>query len=113
MLFVLFDITYKKKLLKIMNKIQKKALYENIMRSISKTIKKRLNEDNDYEDYSYNINVCLDEIGDESLKAEVINNIKRMLGDILKIVGLLNDGDISYDEVNSVFTKIDKAISER
>ena len=36
-----------------------------------------------------------------------------MLGDILKIVGLLNDGDISYDEVNSVFRKIDKAISER
>lgn len=62
---------------------------------------------------SYNINVCLDEIGDESLKAEFINNIKRMLGDILKIVGLLNDGDISYDEVNSVFRKIDKAISER
>ena len=51
--------------------------------------------------------------GDESLKAEVINNIKRMLGDILKIVGLLNDGDISYDEVNSVFTKIDKTISGR
>ena len=49
--------------------------------------------------------------GDESLKAEVINNIKRMLGDILKIVGLLNDGDISYDEVNSIFSKIDKAIS--
>ena len=72
-----------------------------------------MNEDNDYEDYSYNINACLDEIGDESLKAEVINNIQRMLGDILKIVGLLNDDDISYDEVNSVFTKIDKKISGR
>ena len=36
-----------------------------------------------------------------------------MLGDIFKIVGLLNDGDISYDEVNSVFTKIDKTISGR
>ena len=93
--------------------MQKKELYENIMRSISKTIKKRLNEDNNYEDYSYNINVCLDETGDESLKAEVINNIKRMLGDILKIVGLLNDGDISYDEVNSIFSKIDKTISGR
>ena len=81
------------------------------MRSVSKTIKKRLNEDNEYEDYSYNINACLDEIGDESLKAEVINNIQRMLGDILKIVGLLNDDDISYDEVNTVFRKIDKAIS--
>lgn len=56
--------------------MQKKALYENIMRSVSKAIKKRLNEDNDYEDYSYNINVCLDKIGDESLKAEVINNIQ-------------------------------------
>ena len=33
------EITYKKKLLKIMNKMQKKALYENIMRSVSKTIK--------------------------------------------------------------------------
>ena len=88
--------------------MQKKTLYENIMRSVSKAIKKRLNED-----YSYNINVCLDKIGDKSLKAEVINNIQRMLGDILKIVGLLNDGDISYDEVNSVFTKIDKAISGR
>ena len=74
-------------------------------------LKKRLNEDNDYEDYSYNINACLDEIGDESLKAKVINNIQRMLGDILKIVGLLNDDDISYDEVNTVFRKIDKAIS--
>ena len=94
-----------------MNKMQKKALYENIMRSVSKAIKKRLNEDNDYEDYSYNINVCLDKIGDEGLKA--INNIQRMLGDILKIVGLLNDDDISYDEVNSVFTKIDKTISGR
>ena len=72
-----------------------------------------MNEDNEYEDYSYNINACLDEIGDESLKAEVINNIQRMLGDILKIVGLLNDDDISYDEVNSVFTKIDKTISGR
>ena len=81
------------------------------MRSVSKTIKKRLNEDNEYEDYSYNINACLDEIGDESLKAKVINNIQRMLGDILKIVGLLNDDDISYDEVNTVFRKIDKAIS--
>ena len=91
-----------------MNKMQKKALYENIMRSVSKAIKKRLNED-----YSYNINVCLDKIGDKSLKAEVINNIQRMLGDILKIVGLLNDSDISYDEVNSVFTKIDKTISGR
>ena len=91
-----------------MNKMQKKTLYENIMRSVSKAIKKRLNED-----YSYNINVCLDKIGDKSLKAEVINNIQRMLGDILKIVGLLNDGDISYDEVNSVFTKIDKTISGR
>ena len=88
--------------------MQKKALYENIMRSVSKAIKKRLNED-----YSYNINVCLDKIGDKSLKAEVINNIQRMLGDILKIVGLLNDSDISYDEVNSVFTKIDKMISGR
>ena len=88
--------------------MQKKTLYENIMRSVSKAIKKRLNED-----YSYNINVCLDKIGDKSLKAEVINNIQRMLGDILKIVGLLNDGDISYDEVNSVFTKIDKTISGR
>ena len=57
--------------------------------------------------------MCLDEIGDESLKDEVINNIQWMLGDILKIVGLLNDGDISYDEVNSVFTKIDKKISGR
>ena len=55
--------------------------------------------------------MCLDKIGDESLKDEVINNIQRMLGDILKIVGLLNDGDISYDEVNSIFSKIDKAIS--
>ena len=72
-----------------------------------------MNEDNEYEDYSYNINACLDEIGDESLKAKVINNIQRMLGDILKIVGLLNDDDISYDEVNTVFRKIDKAISER
>ena len=72
-----------------------------------------MHEDNEYEDYSYNINACLDEIGDESLKAKVINNIQRMLGDILKIVGLLNNGDISYDEVNSVFTKIDKKISGR
>lgn len=31
-----------------MNKMQKKALYENIMKSVSKAIKKRLNEDNDY-----------------------------------------------------------------
>ena len=96
-----------------MNKMQKKALYENIMRSVSKTIKRRLNEDQSYEDYAYNINACLDETGDEHLKDEVLNNIQRMLEDILKIVGLLNDGDISYDEVNSVFTKIDKAISER
>ena len=83
------------------------------MRSVSKTIKKRLNEDNEYEDYSYNINACLDEIGDESLKAEVINNIHKMLTEIRYMVDQLNDGDISYDEVNSVFTKIDKTISGR
>ena len=93
--------------------MQKKALYENIMRSVSNAIKKRLNEDNDYEDYSYNINVCLDKIGDKSLKAEVLNNIHKMLTEIRYMVDQLNDGDISYDEVNSVFTKIDKTISGR
>ena len=51
-----------------MNKMQKKALYENIMRSVSKTIKRRLNENQSYEDYAYNINACLDETGDERLK---------------------------------------------
>ena len=83
------------------------------MRSVSKAIKKRLNEDNDYEDYSYNINVCLDKIGDKSLKAEVLNNIHKMLTEIRYMVDQLNNGDISYDEVNSVFTKIDKKISGR
>ena len=62
-----------------MNKMQKKALYENIMRSVSNTIKKRLNEDQSYEDYAYNINACLDETGDEKLKDEVLNNIHMML----------------------------------
>ena len=31
----------------IMNKIQKKRLYESIMRSVSKTVKKKLNEADD------------------------------------------------------------------
>ena len=93
--------------------MQKKALYENIMRSVSKTIKKRLNEDQSYEDYAYNINACLDETGDEKLKDEVLNNIHMMLTEIRQMVDQLNDGDISYDEVNSVFTKIDKTISGR
>lgn len=69
-----------------MNKMQKKALYENIMRSVSKTIKMRLNEDQSYEDYAYNINACLDETGDESLKDEVLNNIHKMLTEIRYMV---------------------------
>ena len=93
--------------------MQKKALYENIMRSVSKTIKRRLNENQSYEDYAYNINACLDETGDERLKEEVLNNIHMMLTEIRQMVDQLNDGDISYDEVNSVFTKIDKTISGR
>ena len=93
--------------------MQKKALYENIMRSVSKTIKMRLNEDQSYEDYAYNINVCLDETGDESLKDEVLNNIHKMLTEIRYMVDQLNDGDISYDEVNAIFGKIDKMISGR
>ena len=93
--------------------MQKKALYENIMRSVSRTIKKRLNEDQSYEDYAYNINACLDETGDESLKDEVLNNIHMMLTEIRCMVDQLNDGDISYDEVNAIFSKIDRMISER
>lgn len=93
--------------------MQKKALYENIMRSVSKTIKRRLNENQSYEDYAYNINVCLDETGDESLKDEVLNNIHMMLTEIRQMVDQLNDGDISYDEVNAIFGKIDKMISGR
>lgn len=96
-----------------MNKIQKKALYENIMRSVSKTIKRRLNENQSYEDYAYNINACLDEAGDEHLKDEVLNNIHMMLTEIRQMVDQLNDGDISYDEVNAIFRKIDKMISGR
>ena len=69
-----------------MNKMQKKALYENIMRSVLKTIKMRLNEDQSYEDYAYNINACLDETGDESLKDEVLNNIHKMLTEIRYMV---------------------------
>lgn len=93
--------------------MQKKALYENIMRSVSKTIKMRLNEDQSYEDYAYNINACLDETGDEKLKDEVLNNIHMMLTEIRQMVDQLNDGDISYDEVNAIFGKIDKMISGR
>ena len=88
--------------------MQKNALYENIMRSVSKAIKKRLNEDNDYEDYSYNINVCLDETGDEHLKDEVLNNIHMMLTEIRQMVDQLNDGDISYADVLKTFSKIDR-----
>ena len=88
--------------------MQKKALYENIMRSVSKTIKRRLNEDQSYEDYAYNINACLDETGDESLKDEVLNNIHKMLAEIRYMVDQLNDGDISYDEVLKTFSKIDR-----
>ena len=65
-----------------MNKMQKKVLYENIMRSVSKAIKMRLNEDQSYEDYAYNINACLDETGDEKLKDEVLDNIHMMLTEI-------------------------------
>ena len=36
-----------------------------------------------------------------------------MLTEIRQMVDQLNDGDISYDEVNSVFTKIDKKSSGR
>lgn len=96
-----------------MNKTQKKALYESIMKSVSKTIKKRLNEDESYEDYAYNINVRLDETGDESLKADVINNIHMMLKDILEIINQMDDGDISYDEVDAILRKIDKMICGR
>lgn len=96
-----------------MNKIQKKALYESIMKGVSKTIKKRLNEDESYEDYAYNINVRLDETGDESLKADVINNIHMMLKDILEIINQMDDGDISYDEVDAILRKIDKMICGR
>lgn len=96
-----------------MNKTQKKALYESIMKSVSKTIKKRLNEDESYEDYAYNINVRLDETGDESLKADIINNIHMMLKDILEIINQMDDGDISYDEVDAILRKIDKMICGR
>lgn len=96
-----------------MNKTQKKALYESIMKGVSKTIKKRLNEDESYEDYAYNINVRLDETGDESLKADVINNIHMMLKDILEIINQMDDGDISYDEVDAILRKIDKMICGR
>lgn len=96
-----------------MNKTQKKALYESIMKNVSKAIKKRLNEDESYEDYAYNINVRLDETGDESLKADVINNIHMMLKDILEIINQMDDGDISYDEVDAILRKIDKMICGR
>lgn len=90
--------------------MQKKALYENIMRSVSKTIKRRLNENQSYEDYAYNINACLDETGDEHLKDEVINYIHMMLTEIHMMVDQMNDGDISYDEVSAIFRKIDRMI---
>lgn len=96
-----------------MNKTQKKALYESIMKGVSKTIKRRLNEDQSYEDYAHNINACLDETGDESLKADVINNIHMMLKDILEIINQMDDGDISYDEVDAILRKIDKMICGR
>ena len=88
--------------------MHKKALYENIMRSVSKTIKRRLNEDQSYEDYAYNINACLDETGDEHLKDEVLNNIHMMLTEIRQMVDQLNDGDISYADVLKTFSKIDR-----
>ena len=48
--FINFFFQYKyieNKKKNIMNKIQKKRLYESIMRSVSKTVKKKLNEADD------------------------------------------------------------------
>lgn len=95
-----------------MNKNQKKSLYESIMKSVSKTVKRKLNESRGdrYEDYAYAIRTILDENCDERTKEDVIDNIHMMLVDIRGMVDDLNDGNISYPEVNAIFTKINRMI---
>ena len=89
-----------------MNKMQKKALYDNIMRSVSKAIKNVWMKITTMK-IIHIISMCV--LIKLVIKVWKLKLLK--IEDILKIVELLNDGDISYDEVNSVFTKIDKMIS--
>lgn len=96
-----------------MNKNQKKALYESIMKSVSKTVKRKLNENQSFEDYAYTINTLLDETEDADLKENIIDNIHMMLTEIRGIVDDLNDGNISYEEVNAIFSKIDRMLLGR
>lgn len=54
-----------------MNKIQKKRLYESIMRSVSKTIKKKLNEADD----SFETNEIYTHLHDMFETAEEYNQV--------------------------------------
>lgn len=42
-----------------MNRIQKKILYESIMKSVSKTVKRKLNELQEYDNNSPGFNLCI------------------------------------------------------
>lgn len=67
---IFFSINIENKKI-IMNKIQKKRLYESIMRSVSKTIKKKLNEADD----SFETNEIYTHLHDMFETAEEYNQV--------------------------------------
>ena len=62
-----------------MNKHQKKALYESIMRQVAKTVKKALNESLEQEDIDNFIGLCYNLFsGDEYYVKDLLGLLKRM-----------------------------------
>ena len=79
-----------------MNTKQKKALYESIMKSVSKTVKKQINEHNDVEDpEEMSLNSFVEDTDDETLF--YIMSIRSYS----KLKNVLNQRCLQYDIENT------------
>ena len=97
-----------------MNTKNKKALYESIMKSVSKTVKRKLNEDT--RDYNYYLNellVALDDADDADVKENVIDQLYNLLRELEGYVSDLYDGDMSYEELNKRFSIMCRVLNGR
>ena len=85
-----------------MNKNQKKALYESIMKSVSRTVKRKLNEKEDYKN-NHEMEQLLSVINDveePDVKENIIEAIQMLVRDFQGDVSDFNDGNMSYEEIN-------------
>lgn len=96
-----------------MNKNQKKALYESIMKTVSKTVKRKLNESIDYNTYVNELLTEVNDVDDNDTRENILDAVYKLIRELQGYIKDLDDDDMSWEELNKICGTICSILSKQ